>query len=340
MLDSRICGLGAFVSAWVLAAPAMPEGCGGVGGGSGGGTSPSVCGNGVLDGLELCDGRNFRARTCMEAFPEKFASGGTLKCSPYCTYDVSDCRLPVCGDGVIEGDERCDGQTFGSGVDSSCTSWDPIFLGGTLRCDPQSCVYDTSGCITEICGNGQLDATEACEGTEFRYGYDRCEDFDGSKYVGGTLSCNATCTPNTSACVPIVCGNGVVEATESCDGANLGDRQTCAAVSEAYVGGVLKCGTDCEYDVSSCQAPVCGDGRIEGFEQCDGSASGQDCSDFIYGVSVFGIQTPFLPGPLTCSRSSCQFDLSQCRPQPGCYLTSNCGPLPTRPCPPTFHCVP
>jgi hypothetical protein len=336
MLGGRWFGFGAFVSsAWLMAAP-VPGGCGGIGGGSGGATPNSVCGNGVWEGpYEECDGSAFQQQTCAEVSSD-YGRGGRLKCTRDCKVDLSECRRTVCGDGVIEGWEICEGNTFAPGVPTSCL--DIGALGGTLRCS--ACQLDYDGCITDICGNGQLDATEACEGNEFRYGYDRCEDFDGSKYAGGTLSCNANCTPNTSACVPIVCGNGVVEATESCDGANLGDRQTCAAVSEGYVGGVLKCGADCEYDVSSCQLPVCGDGRIEGFEQCDGSASGHDCSDFIYGVSVFGIQTPFRPGPLTCSRSSCQFDLSQCRPQPGCYLTSNCGPLPTRPCLPTLHCVP
>ena len=46
-----------------------------------------LCGNGVLDRLEQCDGTNLFGRTCLTlGFP-----GGELKCGPDCIFDVSGC---------------------------------------------------------------------------------------------------------------------------------------------------------------------------------------------------------------------------------------------------------
>ena len=48
------------------------------------------------------------------------------------------------------------------------------------------------------------------------------------------------------------CGNGTVEGSEQCDGANL-NSQTC--VSQGYAdGGTLSCKTDCTFNVSACSA--------------------------------------------------------------------------------------
>jgi hypothetical protein len=48
---------------------------------------------------------------------------------------------------------------------------------------------------------------------------------------------------------PAVCGNGVLEAGEACDGSSLGG-ETCKSLG--FVGGPLKCDEACEFDTSSC----------------------------------------------------------------------------------------
>ncbi len=68
-----------------------------------------------------------------------------------------------------------------------------------------------------------------------------------------------------------VCGNGLREANEECDGSDLGGR-TCESLG--YAGGRLTCSGDCTLDVSSCQT-VCGNGRREPGEECD-DGNGQD----------------------------------------------------------------
>lgn len=47
----------------------------------------------------------------------------------------------------------------------------------------------------------------------------------------------------------LLCGNGVVDAGEECDRADLG-RSTCA--SEGFAGGTLTCGVDCTIDIGAC----------------------------------------------------------------------------------------
>jgi len=68
------------------------------------------------------------------------------------------------------------------------------------------------------------------------------------------------------------CGNGTVEAGESCDGANL-RGYTC--VDLGYAAGTLGCADDCgDFDFSGCDepvGPVCGNNSAQGAEVCDGS---------------------------------------------------------------------
>lgn len=55
--------------------------------------------------------------------------------------------ITVCGDGVVEGDEQCDG---GNLAGQTCDGLG--YFGGDLACD--SCVFDTSGCTTGPGGAG------------------------------------------------------------------------------------------------------------------------------------------------------------------------------------------
>jgi hypothetical protein len=53
-----------------------------------------------------------------------------------------------------------------------------------------------------------------------------------------------------------VCGNGVVDGTEACDGEDLGE-QTCAD-RPGFVGGTLSCLADCQFDTTMCEADAAG----------------------------------------------------------------------------------
>jgi hypothetical protein len=56
---------------------------------------------------------------------------------------------PMCGNGIIDDGEQCDGGNLGG---FSCT--DLGYTGGTLACDPITCTYDASGCVTDSDGGG------------------------------------------------------------------------------------------------------------------------------------------------------------------------------------------
>jgi beta-lactamase superfamily II metal-dependent hydrolase len=74
----------------------------------------NTCGDGRARAGELCDGNDFRGATCADyGF-----SQGSLACDSACDIDLSGCYdLPtaICGDGIVEGAEECDG-----GSDLAC----------------------------------------------------------------------------------------------------------------------------------------------------------------------------------------------------------------------------
>lgn len=67
---------------------------------------------------------------------------------------------------------------------------------------------------------------------------------------------------------PAVCGDGVVDLGEECDGADLGGA-TCTSVPGGYTGGTLACGASCHYDTTACVLPGCGNGEVGLGEECD-----------------------------------------------------------------------
>ena len=96
------------------------------------------------------------------------------------------------------------------------------------------------------------------------------------------------------------CGNGVAEAGESCDGADLAGR-TCQSL---LLGpGLLACRPDCTgFDTSGCGLPGCGDGIQAGSEVCDGAdLAGETCASIGYG-----------PGDLACQANCTDFDTAGC----------------------------
>lgn len=108
------------------------------GGGAGGAGGGAICGDGVIEGGEACDGANLGEATCRtQGFDE-----GTLACSPTCSFDTSACALELCGNGTIDTPEDCDGSDLGA---ASCESRGYL-PGGTLAC-AADCSFDDTGCV-------------------------------------------------------------------------------------------------------------------------------------------------------------------------------------------------
>ena len=143
------------------------------------------CGNGVVEGIEDCDGDDFNGNTCADyGFTE-----GVLACTADCTAITEACS--TCGDGLVSLIEACDGMDFGG---ATCASLG--FAGGTLSCSADCATIDTSGCMAlPTCGNGALDPGEQCDGGNL--GGASCQSLG---FDVGVLSCSASCTLDTSNC--------------------------------------------------------------------------------------------------------------------------------------------
>jgi hypothetical protein len=149
------------------------------------GCDTSTCGNGEIDGDELCDGSELDGRSCTDLdgdgnhFEPGDYAGGTLACASDCTLDVSGCYY--CGDGVINGTELCDGSDTGS---ATCESLG--YVSGTLTCNATCDGYDESGC-------------NEC---------DDCTDCDGQACTDHVCG---TCVTDSDCCAPLYCYRGHCE---------------------------------------------------------------------------------------------------------------------------------
>ena len=173
-------------------------------------------------------GRRSRSRFVRDVRGTDGPDGG-LRCDGSCSYDFSQC-LNVCGNGVREGAESCDGGDLG---DHTCGDFEPgrrgaarpapserSVLSDGLACTP-TCEFDLSGC-DDLCGNGRAEEGEDCDGEDL--GDHSCAD-DGRT---GTMTCTSDCNLDDSACT-YVCGNGVADPGEECDGEDVRDND-CSSV--------------------------------------------------------------------------------------------------------------
>lgn len=111
-----------------------------------------VCGNGVLENGEICDGDQSGEATCVT---EGFETG-SLACTATCALDTSACVPRGCGDGVARDGEPCDGTDL-RGKTCADRGW---FGGGTLACD-DACFFDPAEC--ELGGNDEYTGGLNCE---------------------------------------------------------------------------------------------------------------------------------------------------------------------------------
>ncbi len=199
--------------------------------------SPAVCGDGVQEGVEQCDGDDDAA--CLG------------------TACLSDCTCALCGDGVVEGEEQCEDN--GTPDDDCCDECQ--FAPIDTPCDNGEGTCDATGnCEVITCGDNNAEGAEECDGT------------DDAACVGSACLSDCTCA---------VCGDGVQEGGEECDG---DDDAACLGSA---------CLSDC-----TCGAVVCGDGVVEGEEQCeDNGTPDDDCCDE---CQFEPIDTPCDSGEGTC----------------------------------------
>lgn len=200
---------------------------------------------------------------------------------------------PRCGDGRVDPGEACDGN-----CPTSCTDDDPctkdVLTGHASSCDvvcthvpimqavsgdmccPAGATYATDKDCPQSCGDGVISAGETCDGNCPM----SCDDGNActaDSLTGSATMCNAKCTntpiaapksgdgccpsganaANDSDCKP-VCGNGVKEGSEVCDGDCPTDCASSGCTVGMLSGSAATCDAVCK--TTTITAKVDGDG--------------------------------------------------------------------------------
>ncbi|WP_052375862.1 DVUA0089 family protein [Chondromyces apiculatus] len=270
----------------------------------------ALCGDGVVEGGEQCDG------------------------TPGC--DESCRRIPTCGDGFIDPPETCDdgNTTPGDGCDASCqlqqlTETEPnntdaqangpyapvVLLGGAITPVGDVDYYAITLTATSDLRIATFDGTgpDACA-----LGVDTVVTLLGSD---GTTALISRDTGGVNAC-------GAINASVPGDEAA---RHLAAGTYYVKVEDYLNNGTIAGYTLLVEQLARCGDGVVSGAEECDG---GPGCTATCDRVAVCG--DGFVDAPETCDdgnttpgdgcNASCALELSLEQEPNGTASTAN-GPF-------------
>jgi hypothetical protein len=180
------------------------------------------CGNGVIEAGERCDGAMLAGQSCSTLG----LGDGMLACDPnVCLFDARGCSgggSPVCGNGVAERGEACDLKDL-AGLDCAQLG----FGGGELRCNQQTCRFDTSACTRMT---PPTDCS-ACGREHCAASIDACTS---QPQCHGGLDCLAN-----------MCGP---EAELSCATSCFGNTQPALAALSAFACLVNQCGAQCVGD--------------------------------------------------------------------------------------------
>jgi len=247
-------------------------------------TTTIVCGDSNVIGDEACDdGNQLGGDGC--AADCKSTEGG-YSCPTTAGVGGACTKLPVasCGDGLLDFGEYCDDGN--PNPNDGCTDTCKVSAGYTCAQAGQACK------AIEWCGDGKLSLTRgeqcddgskcdngaacssdtACNGI----GSGKCLPRGADGCSGNCLTeANFACPQPGSACVStVVCGDGKISGTETCDDKNANAGDGCGTQC------TLETGWTCPILGARCVAAKCGDGKVAGSEECDdGDSMGTDgCS--------------------------------------------------------------
>jgi cysteine-rich repeat protein len=260
------------------------SGAGGQGRTTSGGGMPSTTTSAVTTGSTTTSATT--STTTSGTTTSSATTSSTTSSSTTTTTTSSTSTGVMCGNGIKEMGEQCDGQDLGT---FNCTTVGYSNWMGAV-CSPQ-CKVNYGGCMP-TCDGQKLEPMEVCDGP-FLNGK-TCKDYGFSH--GDGLKCNVACGFDTTGCKP-TCDGQLLEPGEVCDG-NFLNGKTCADFGYVAAAG-LKC-TGCKYDKSNCKA-TCGNNTVEPGETCDDGnmQSGDGCSPACQiegGTCATAIKVPVAPG--------------------------------------------
>lgn len=190
-------------------------------------------------------------------------------------------------------------------------------FGGSFP-SPTSASQVTSASMSGTSAPGTDDSAGTTEMIRPDFG-DVAPTTDASPTTGGVDPTGVTATdPGTTTTTgpTITCGDGMIEPPEECEGANV-NGQTCQGLG--FTGGLLTCdAATCTWNKSQCVSESCGDGLLNGGEECDCGQQGSNCSAAQLGNAVCaGLVAPangnYHGGTLACgSPGSCLFNKTGC----------------------------
>ena len=253
-----------------------------------GSSEPGACGDGQLGAGEVCDGEQLGDKQCVDL--DAAYIGGTLACAADCgSYDASGCEQDpdaalvvlneVSAKGAVDGPYADLGDAIelhnAGGAPAQLDGWklsdDPtfpvektyVFPPGTSLAAGAFLVLVT---YDDVAMTGQfpfgISATKEetltlasaadmtvdqliVQGADAAVSYCRLPDG-----TGAWQTCDLTLGgPNVTASQ--TCGDGMLDGTEVCDGAELG-AATCQSLG--FTGGTLACSGACQLDATMCDS--------------------------------------------------------------------------------------